>query len=51
MPPTYFGTAVRGELHGLKDRQRCCAPTGSEAAEEFVEFVGGVEVGFEFAGV
>ena len=26
-------------------------PYGSEGAEEFVEFVGGVEVGFEFAGV
>ena len=25
-------------------------PVSSEGAEEFVEFVGGVEVGFEFAG-
>src|SRR6266849_3295536 len=34
--------------HKKKDE---CASVGSEAAEEFVEFVGGVEVGFEFAGV
>src|SRR5579859_6339433 len=33
--------------------QRCCAPTESalKAAEELVELVGSVEVGFQFAGV